>query len=209
MDQLVSDYIKDIHDLFLGSQVTDLNGQTMDFRLGIREATDLVISSNSKGKKVIFIGNGGSAAVANHKALDFWFTGKIRGISFSDDALLTCVSNDFGYSHVFARPINMFADAGDVLVAISSSGNSENIVLATEEARRRGCHIITFSGFEPTNRLRKIGNLNFHVASKHFNKVESTHLLICDCILEQIVFYRNQFITTNERNGGSQSDHLI
>lgn len=204
MKQIINNYIKDIHDLFLSSQATDLDNQPLDFHEAIKRAAEWIISANTKGKKVIFIGNGGSAAVANHKALDFWFTGKIRGLSFSDDALLTCVSNDFGYSHVFARPINMFADAGDILVSISSSGNSENIVLASEEARRRGCQIITLSGFESTNRLRRIGDLNFHVVCKHFNKVESTHLLICDCILELIVLYRNQFVNTLERNGGHQ-----
>lgn len=201
MEKLIKNYIKDIHDYFLGTRVTDIQNQPLDFNAGIGQAAAMIIDSNTKGKKVIFIGNGGSAAVANHKALDFWFTGKIRGLSFSDDTLLTCVSNDFGYSHVFAQPINMFADAGDILVAISSSGNSENIVFAAEEARRRGCHVITLSGFEEGNRLRRIGDLNFHVAAKHFNKVESTHLLICDCILEVIVAYRNDFIATKEKSG--------
>lgn len=201
MENLIKNYIKDIHDHFLGTQVTDAQNQSLDFNAGIGQAVAMIIDSNAKGKKVIFIGNGGSAAVANHKALDFWFTGKIKGLSFSDDALLTCVSNDFGYSHVFARPINMFADGGDVLVAISSSGNSENIVLAAEEARRRGCSIVTLSGFEPTNRLRRLGDLNFHVPAKHYNKVESTHLLICDCILEIIVAYRNGFVATQEKSG--------
>lgn len=200
MDSLITAYIKDIHDHFLNTQVTDLQNQPLDFHEGIDRAVEMIMDANSKGKKVIFIGNGGSAAVANHKALDFWFTGKIRGLSFSDDALLTCVSNDFGYSHVFARPISMFADAGDILVAISSSGNSENIVFGTEEARRRGCQTITLSGFEQTNRLRRAGDLNFHVAGKHYNKVESTHLLICDCILEIIVSYRNQYISNPERS---------
>lgn len=201
---VIAGYIKDIHNLFLNSAATDLASRPLDFCSAMRQAADLIIAANSKGKKVIFIGNGGSAAVANHKALDFWFTGKIKGTSFSDDALLTCVSNDFGYSHVFAKPINMFADSGDVLVAISSSGNSENIVFAAEEARRRGCSIITLSGFDPANRLRRAGDLNFHIPAKHYNKVESTHLLICDCILELIVFYRNQFINTNEKSQYSQ-----
>lgn len=200
MDSLITAYIKDIHDHFLNTQVTDIQNQSLAFHTGVEKAVEMIMDSNSKGRKVIFIGNGGSAAVANHKALDFWFTGKIRGLSFSDDALLTCVSNDFGYSHVFARPINMFADAGDIVMAISSSGNSENIVFAAEEARRRGCNVISFSGFEQSNRLRRLGDLNFYVSGKHYNKVESTHLLICDCILELIVEYRKQFISNPERS---------
>ena len=192
MKTLITNYIKDIHDGFLSSQVTDFEKSSFEFFVGVEKSVNLILNSNARGKKVIFIGNGGSAAVANHKALDFWFTGGIRGLSFSDDALLTCVSNDFGYKNVFARPISMFADSGDVIVAISSSGNSENIIFAVNEAKRLGCSVITLSGFQNDNQLRSLGDLNFYVTSKHYNKVESIHLLICDCILELIVSSRNK-----------------
>lgn len=198
MKELVSDYIGDLKNLFLNTGVTNLNNSKIEFGVAMKQAVDEIISANSNGKKVIFVGNGGSAAVANHKALDFWFTGKIRGLSFSDSALLTCVSNDFGYPEVFARPISMFADKGDVLVAISSSGNSENIVRAAEEAKKMGCRVYTFSGFGEDNHLRQKGDLNFYVASRHYNKVESTHLLLCDCILELITQYKDKIIEDHD-----------
>ncbi len=192
MRDIILNYIDDIHNFFKQTRATSIKGKGLTLTDGLMESAEMVMSANSLGRKVIFIGNGGSAAVASHKALDFWFTGKIRGISFSDHVNLTCVSNDFGYQNIFTKQIEMFADNNDVLFAISSSGSSENIILAVEAARQRGCKVITFSGFKETNRLRKLGDLNFYTPVAHFNKVESTHLLLCDCILEIITASKNQ-----------------
>jgi len=191
MRKLISNYIEDLHNFFNQTKVTNNEGRELDLSDALIKAAEMVTAANSLGKKMMFIGNGGSAAVASHKALDYWFTGKIRSISFSDHVNLTCVSNDFGYQNIFAKQIEAFADQGDILFAISSSGNSENIILAVEAARNRGCQIITFSGFKESNRLRGLGNLNFYTPVSHFNKVESIHLLLCDCILEIILGYKN------------------
>lgn len=198
MKEAINSYILDIKNVFLNTKITDKDGKQIDFYAGMEEAAQKIMLANSKGNKVIFAGNGGSAAVANHKALDFWFTGRIRGVSFSDSALLTCVANDFGYAQVFAKPINMFADKGDILIAISSSGNSQNIVEAAEEARMRGCEIFTFSGFKEGNRLRQVGDLNFYAPIAHYNKVESAHLLLCDCILEIVVKHKERYVQYSE-----------
>lgn len=189
MKNIVSNYIDDLNHFFIQTKATDFERNKIKLNDALIEAAKMVIRANSFGKKMIFIGNGGSAATASHKALDYWFTGKIRGISFSDHANLTCISNDFGYKNIFAKQIEMFADKGDILFAISSSGNSENIVLAIEEARNYGCKVFTFSGFKETNRLIGLGDLNFYTPVSHFNKVESIHLLLCDCILEIILEY--------------------
>lgn len=198
MREVINDYISDTKDVFLNTKITNKDGALIDFCTAMDLAAQKIMLANSKGNKVIFVGNGGSAAVANHKALDFWFTGRIRGVSFSDSALLTCVANDFGYAQVFSKPINMFADKGDILIAISSSGNSQNIIEAAEEARRCGCEIFTFSGFKEGNRLRQIGDMNFYTAVNHYNKVESVHLLLCDCILEIIVKYKESYVQCDE-----------
>lgn len=190
MRQIISNYIDDLYRVFNQTKATDIEGREQNLADTLIKAAEMVMKASSLGKKMIFIGNGGSAAVASHKALDYWFTGKIRGINFSDHANLTCVSNDFGYENVFAKQIEMFADQGDILFAISSSGNSENIISAVEAARHRGCSVFTFSGFKETNRLRGLGDLNFYTPIQHFNKVESLHLLLCDCILEIIVEHR-------------------
>jgi len=200
MHHIVSSYIQDLYRVFNQTKVTDLEGKELNLADALVGSAEKITKASLLGNKTIFIGNGGSAAVASHKALDYWFTGKVRGVSFSDHANLTCVSNDFGYQNVFAKQIEMFADKGDILFAISSSGNSENIVLAVEAARHRGCLIFTFSGFKETNRLRSLGDLNFYTPIQHFNKVESLHLLLCDCILEIIVEYRNNFLADKEND---------
>ncbi|HDQ23154.1 MAG TPA: SIS domain-containing protein [Candidatus Uhrbacteria bacterium] len=189
MKNIVSNYINDLRRFFNQTKVTDSKGNKLNLSDALIKSAEMVMKANSLGKKIIFIGNGGSAAVASHKALDYWFTGKIRGMAFSDHVNLTCVSNDFGYKNIFVKQIEMFADNGDILFAISSSGNSENIILAVEEARNCGCQVLTFSGFKESNRLIGLGDLNFYTPVSHFNKVESIHLLLCDCILEIILEY--------------------
>ncbi|MBU4332468.1 HAD-IIIA family hydrolase [Patescibacteria group bacterium] len=198
MKAVIENYINDLHKLFNETGVTDISGKNLSLADGLFIAAEIIMKASLRGNKVFFIGNGGSAAVASHKALDYWMMGKIRTTAFSDSANLTCISNDFGYENVFAKQIEMFADRGDVLMAISSSGNSENIVFAAETARRRGCHVFTFSGFKQTNRLRNIGELNFYTPVSHYNKVESLHLLLCDCILEIITQERKKFIINPE-----------
>ena len=154
---------------------------------GIRLATDLVRGQTATGRKVIFVGNGGSAAIASHQAVDYWKNGGMRAVSFNDGALLTCVGNDFGFPHVFEKPVAMFADAGDVLMAISSSGQSEDILRAVTAAESAGCRIVTLSGFEPGNALRGRGEVNFYVPSESYGYVEITHLAICHCIVDAII----------------------
>ena len=103
---------------------------------------------------------------------------------FSDAALLTCMSNDFGYPEVFSKPVALYADPGDILIAISSSGKSINILNAVKAAREKKCCIITLSGFEADNPLRKSGDYNFYVPSHEYGYVELTHGVLCHSILD-------------------------
>jgi len=167
--------------------VFDGAGHPLDFADGMALAVDMLVSQTSRGRKIMFVGNGASAAISSHQAVDYWKTGGMRAVAFNDAALLTCISNDFGYAQVFERPIEMFADAGDVLVAVSSSGRSENIVRAARIARAKGCRVITMSGFDRENALRRLGDLNFYVASKSYGHVEVTHLSLSHCLLDTIV----------------------
>lgn len=164
--------------------VCDANGAMLDFAEGMTRAVELLATQTAQGRQILFVGNGASAAISSHQAVDYWKSGGMRARSFNDPVLLTCISNDFGYAYVFEKPIEMFAEAGDVLVAVSSSGRSENIVRAAHAARRKQCRIITLSGFEHDNPLRGLGDLNFHVSSKSYGLVEITHLGISHCLLD-------------------------
>lgn len=141
-------------------------------------------------RKMILVGNGGSAAIASHVATDAIKNAGIRALVFTDPSLLTCLSNDRGYPEVYATPISLFAEAGDILVAISSSGRSENIIRAVEEAREAGMMIITLSGFDRDNRLRKLGRLSFYVPAHAYGMVEVTHMAILHGVIDAVITQR-------------------
>jgi D-sedoheptulose 7-phosphate isomerase len=187
MGEVMLDYFDRLAKLFWSVEVTDARQGRLDLASGLSETVDLIVSQTSFGRKIIFIGNGGSAAIASHQAVDFWKNGGMRAVAFNDSSLLTCISNDFGYPQVFAKPIEMFADPGDVLIAISSSGRSENILSAVCSAKERECRVVTLSGFSADTPLRLTGELNFYVPSAAYGHVEIVHLALCHCVLDTII----------------------
>jgi D-sedoheptulose 7-phosphate isomerase len=188
---MIPKYFLELGDTMGRVEATDGRSSPLDYAEGIRRATEMVRGQTAAGRKVIFVGNGGSAAIASHQAVDYWKNGGMRAISFNDPALLTCVGNDFGYPHVFEKPIAMFADEGDVLIAISSGGRSENILRAVAAGAQAGCRVMTLSGFKPDNPLRGRGELNFYVPSGSYGYVEITHLALCHCIVDTIMAARS------------------
>lgn len=133
-----------------------------------------------QSNRILFVGNGGSAAIASHMAVDFSKNGGKPALAFNDASMLTCVSNDYGYENVFAKPIEWFSSPFDALVAISSSGRSENVLRAVERFTYRHSvkSIITLSGFDSDNYLRAMGAVNFWVDSHDYGVVELTHAAI-------------------------------
>lgn len=148
---------------------------------------ELFFCVKQKRKAVYFIGNGGSAGIATHMSADFLKNGGMCTHSMLEPTTLTCLGNDFGYSFVFSKQLEIVADEGDLLVAISSSGNSPNIVKAAEVARAKGCEVLTFTGFRADNALRSMGDLNVYVPSMEYGPVESIHNLILQQIVDDIV----------------------
>ncbi|MDA8084219.1 MAG: SIS domain-containing protein [Nitrospiraceae bacterium] len=171
-------------------RVTDSKGGVFSFEDGVEKAIAM-IKTMSRDGKVIFIGNGGSAAISSHMSVDFWKNGGIRAVAFNDSSLLTCIGNDYGYPLVFEKPVEMFADSGDVLIAISSSGRSENILRGVHAARAKGCSVITLSGFGSDNPLSSMGDVNFYVPSRAYGPVEVLHHSICHCILDTLMGITN------------------
>jgi D-sedoheptulose 7-phosphate isomerase len=180
-------YFRSLADVLLRLEVTRASGARLPFAEGFEAAVALVRERTSGGRKVIFIGNGGSAAIASHQAVDYWKNGGMRAIAFNDSSLLTCIANDYGFAEVFERPVAMFADPGDVLIAISSSGRSENIHRGTAAARAAGCAVITLSGFAPDNGLRALGDINFFVPSHSYAEVEISHLAVCHAMVDFLI----------------------
>ena len=165
--------------------------QSLVFFNAIETVGQLAMAQTKKGKKIIFIGNGASASIASHMSTDFWKNGGMRAVAFNDAALLTCLSNDCGYENVFGKSIDMFAEKGDILFAISSSGKSENILNGVRASRNQGAKVVTFSGFSSENPLRQMGDINFYVPDSAYGAVEILHLAICHCILDVVIMEKN------------------
>ncbi len=153
----------------------------------MKRAVDYVLEVKAKRNRLYFIGNGASAAIASHMAADFLKAGGIASQCFTDGALTTCLGNDIGYERIFEVPIMAHARKGDLLVAISSSGESENVLRGVDAAYRAGCYVVTLSGMEPANRLRNRGDVSFYVPSDRYGTVEVCHHAICHAILDLVI----------------------
>ena len=191
MHSIAEQYYHNLLTLIPSVEVTDDEGKTLGFYAGIDHASEFIMERAASKHKMMFIGNGASAAISSHMAADYSKNGSIRAMAFNDIALLTAVSNDFGYRYVFEKPIKMFAEQDDILFAISSSGRSENILKGVQAARDMRCSVITLSGFNANNPLRKLGDINFYVPWPHYGPVEVLHHSICHGILDVIMAKRN------------------
>ena len=159
---------------------TDMNSQLIELK-------GLMSGVHADGKKVIIAGNGGSAAIASHCAVDFSKNAHIRCVNFNETGLVTCLSNDYGYERWIEKALELYADGGDLIILISSSGKSINMVKAADYARSKDHVLVTFTGFLSDNPLKMRGDLNFWVDSRAYNIVEMTHqmwlLAVCDLII--------------------------
>ena len=189
MHKPAEEYYRNISSLIGSIRVTNNEGDEIEFSHGIEMVGKLINSRVDSDRKIMFIGNGASASISSHMAADFLRNGGMQALAFNDSALLTCISNDYGYEHVFEKPIEIFSQKEDIIFAISSSGESENIVRGVNAARLNGCSVITLSGFKEDNRLCTMGDINFYVPSEIYGLVEVIHHSICHCILDTIVNY--------------------
>jgi D-sedoheptulose 7-phosphate isomerase len=197
-------YFEVMNGLAGNTAVTVAGAADRDARsVGLAEGIDrfLTIGRDAHGRerKLILIGNGASASMAVHFASDFSKNAGIRAMSVNDGAMLTALVNDIGPEAMFAKQIEFYAQPGDVLVAISASGSSPNILAAVTAARERGCSVITFSGFDPANPLRRAGDLNFHVPADEYGFVEVTHTALIHAILDLSLGWG----TDDDRNPGA------
>ena len=153
----------------------------------LNQATEMIASTSQDGGKTIIVGNGGSAAIASHVSVDLTKNANIRAINFNEADLLTCFSNDYGYERWVEKAIEFYADSEDLLILISSSGTSKNIIGGGRRAKSIGLKVITFSGFSSDNPLRQLGDINFWVESKAYNTIEMTHSIWLLAIVDQII----------------------
>ena len=173
--QTVADYFQTLSESMLTMEVTGRNGRKLSLERGAEQALQMILDTRSNSGKALLVGNGGSSAIVSHVQNDLCKAVGLRALVFTEQPLLTAYANDDGYGSVFEKPLELWADPGDLLFSVSSSGKSENIVRAQQMASLRGCRIITLSGFKPDNPSRQAGDLNFYVRSDVYGFVETTH----------------------------------
>ena len=154
----------------------------------IISARDLLVDAKKNNAKIMIFGNGGSAAIASHVSVDLTKNANIRSVNFNEADLITCFSNDYGYERWIEKAIHFYADSKDVLILISSSGKSQNMLKACEAAKNKKISkIITFTGHDKDNPLSKCGDINFWIDSKAYNFVENTHQLWLLAIVDLVI----------------------
>jgi D-sedoheptulose 7-phosphate isomerase len=141
----------------------------------IAATREIWVRARELGGRVIFIGNGGSAGIASHLAIDLSKNASVPAVCFSDASMMSCLANDYGFDEWLAHAVRLNARPNDCLVAISSSGSSRNILNAVAKARAMKLDVITLSGMSLDNPLRKLGDVNFWVDSRSYNIVETAH----------------------------------
>ena len=153
----------------------------------LNQTVEMIESTNQNGGKTIIVGNGGSAAIANHVSVDLTKNANVRAVNFNEVGLVTCFSNDYGYERWVEKAVEFYADSRDLLILISSSGTSINILNGGKIAKEKGLSLITFSGFNADNPLRQLGNINFWADSRAYNIIEMTHSIWLLAIVDKII----------------------
>lgn len=156
---------------------------------GVRQWCKFARETQKRGGMLFFCGNGASATMAEHMSHDWFQNAKVNTYTCSETSHITAISNDVSYADVFAYRIERILTDKDILVTISSSGNSANVIRAIEEARKKGAFVITVSGKDAANKSRVLGDLNFYVPLDTYGLVESAHAVLLhsalDAFLEQ------------------------
>lgn len=174
-----------VYDSLKNCIVTDKNQNVIDIGQGMDEWVARTDQLKKENATMYFVGNGASSMMAGHMSADAAKNGQIRAQAFHETSLMTAVSNDISYENVFAYPLRRFADPGDVLVTISSSGNSPNIMAAIKVANELGLESITLSGKSPDNGSRPLGILNFYIPSQSYGIIECAHQVLLHSWLDQ------------------------
>lgn len=181
-------YLSELLEILNNVEIWEKNERKYnDYSDGVQALVELFSEHKRNDNRVFFIGNGGSAAIASHMTADFMKNGGMNTYSLYDNAVTTCMGNDYGYEYIFSKPLQFLSKEEDLLVAISSSGNSQNIINAIEAVRKKGGTVVTFTGFEENNKVKSMGDINVYVPCNKYGIVESIHNLILQQIVDLIM----------------------
>lgn len=173
-------------DLLKQSHVTDKKKNKQELEQGMATLCVWLTELREEERCLYIIGNGGSAGVAAHAVTDFFNAAQLKAITLHESSLLTCMANDYGYENAFARMLSQMVQPKDIVIVISSSGQSMNIRNAAQLALQHGAHVVTLSGFDNNNPLRLMGELNFWLDSDDYGMVEIGHQFILHNISDRL-----------------------
>ena len=187
MEKIIKDYLDKASKNFIA-----LKNQSENIEM----ATNVVIKSLQAGKKIIFCGNGGSAGDSQHLAAELMGRYKVDrkpmpAIALTvDTSAITAIGNDYGYENVFSRQLKGIGNKGDVLIAISTSGKSKNVINAIHEAKEMGIYVISFTGIDDSE-MKSLSDNTISAQSNETNHIQEMHIaigqLICGIVEEEII----------------------
>ena len=187
MEKIIKDYLDKASKNFIA-----LKNQSENIEM----ATNIVIKSLQAGKKIIFCGNGGSAGDSQHLAAELMGRYKVDrkpmpAIALTvDTSAITAIGNDYGYENVFSRQLRGIGNKGDVLIAISTSGKSKNVINAIHEAKEMGIYVISFTGIDDSE-MKSLSDNTISAQSNETNHIQEMHIaigqLICGIVEEEII----------------------
>lgn len=167
------------------TKITNEQNKIGDLEVEIVSLQERLLKLKNDHQNLYIVGNGGSAGVAAHAATDFFNVAKIRALTLHESSLLTCMANDYGYENAVARMLAQLLSPDDVVIAISSSGKSMNMINAATVASSKGAYVVTLTGFSADNPLRHIGHMNIWLDSNDYGFVEVGHQFILHNIADR------------------------
>lgn len=186
------DWIDQLHTAIVDSRCR-VNGERVSLSAGLEAIAEEFRAARSRGSSVWWVGNGGSAALCSHLSQDLLNKIGLRSLAMSDVALLSCMANDYGYAEVYRRPLTVLAREGDVLIAISSSGRSENILRCVDLAEEKGMRVITVSGFHADNPLHeRPAEISLYLPCELYGHAEVGHEALLHSVIETLWLERER-----------------
>ena len=174
------------------NRISKLISQSQNQITKILEVYKILIKLNPKNKIHIF-GNGGSASIASHFSMDLTNNTDLKCYNYNDPSMITCFANDFGFENWIKRAIQKYGVKNNILILISSSGKSKNMLNAVKSAKKKKfSKVITLTGFNENNPLRKIGDINIFVNSKDYNHVENLHQIMLLTLVDMIKNFKTR-----------------
>ena len=180
-------YVTTLSGSLCALEANAVGGQGVGVEEAFKHWHALAESVRKENGVIYLIGNGASASMASHFAADLFKNGGIRTQIFTESASITAIGNDLSFDQVFALPLERCACHKDVLVAISSSGQSGNILSAVRAAKDKQATVVTLSSFAPGNTLRLMGDINFYVPASTYGIAESCHAVILHAWMDSLL----------------------